>query len=543
MAPCPTGVSGTNALHYLYVSGGSGTAEAVQITGGTCTSGASSGTLTFTPANNHTGAWTIQSATTGIEEALQVIGSNGGTVNIPPGLHMIYGPISVTQEGAHIRCMTRNNATSMIQRNTGKIFDVQAGSVEIGGCALRGGQYIDTVPHAAPAGNIGIVSTGVRGHFHDLMIDLLYGGIQLTGGFHTKITNIWGRNVAGYVIKHSGGVSPFIDTVEYATDSPYEVPSEAGIVINASGAYVYNTDILIARNGILIEPVTEDVTWTFIYDARFDQNFHAGVTIRNASIYSLQGVFIHDLWSATAGVGAIDSPGFTSGGAHPGSEDGIGVIIGEGGAGRITDVVIDGGEIFNNRWQNIKIFDGASRISLKNLKLYEANLGNGVAGSIDTVYVATTGHVEISECEIRGAAAGKGAMRSGILGAPVALDLLFWNNTFDASAVWTSEPTHDLSTNGGMKNRGFNNNLDDVAQSVTAASTLALGARQYFDVLGTTTIDNLAPSYQGRKVVLHNPDAGAFATSTAGNIQNALTINQNESAVCVFYGSKWICQK
>lgn len=54
----------------LYISGGTGTAEVVTPTGGTCTSGASSGNVTFTPANNHTGAWTIQSATSGIQEAI-----------------------------------------------------------------------------------------------------------------------------------------------------------------------------------------------------------------------------------------------------------------------------------------------------------------------------------------------------------------------------------------------------------------------------------------------------------------------------------------
>jgi hypothetical protein len=69
LTPCPQGVAGTNTRHYLYVYGGTGTAEAVLITGGTCTSGAATGTLIFTPANSHTGS-SIKSATVGIQEAL-----------------------------------------------------------------------------------------------------------------------------------------------------------------------------------------------------------------------------------------------------------------------------------------------------------------------------------------------------------------------------------------------------------------------------------------------------------------------------------------
>lgn len=70
LTPCPLGVNGSDTTHYVYVSGGTGTAEAVLITGGSCTSGLSTGTLTFTPANNHSGAWTITSATGGVQEAV-----------------------------------------------------------------------------------------------------------------------------------------------------------------------------------------------------------------------------------------------------------------------------------------------------------------------------------------------------------------------------------------------------------------------------------------------------------------------------------------
>lgn len=82
LAPCPIGVNGTDTAHYLYISGGTGTAEAVLITGGTCTSGLTPGTVTFTAANAHSGAWTVSSATGGIDEAACTFGGSGGTISV-----------------------------------------------------------------------------------------------------------------------------------------------------------------------------------------------------------------------------------------------------------------------------------------------------------------------------------------------------------------------------------------------------------------------------------------------------------------------------
>jgi len=67
--PCPLGVYGTDTAHYIRISGGVGTAEDVLITGGTCTSGANSGTIAFTTANTHSGGWSITSSTAGVQEA------------------------------------------------------------------------------------------------------------------------------------------------------------------------------------------------------------------------------------------------------------------------------------------------------------------------------------------------------------------------------------------------------------------------------------------------------------------------------------------
>jgi hypothetical protein len=55
----------------VLVSGG-GNSEAVNVVGGSCVSGASSGTITFTPYYSYPAGSTIGSASSGIQETLNV---------------------------------------------------------------------------------------------------------------------------------------------------------------------------------------------------------------------------------------------------------------------------------------------------------------------------------------------------------------------------------------------------------------------------------------------------------------------------------------
>lgn len=100
----PMGVNGSNTNHYVYITGGTGTAEKVLITGGTAVSEGLAQTITFVPANNHSGAWTIISATSGIQEAIKYIGLAKGLLFVPPGDWPTYATIKfeATQQIAMI---------------------------------------------------------------------------------------------------------------------------------------------------------------------------------------------------------------------------------------------------------------------------------------------------------------------------------------------------------------------------------------------------------------------------------------------------------
>lgn len=112
--PVPLGVNGvvgvSGAGPYLYVSGGTGTAEACLINGGTGVSGSASGTIIINCANTHTGAWTVQSATAGIQEAANI--TNG--IYLPDGTYNTFAPV-VFNGDATITCASNH---AIIQGNS-----------------------------------------------------------------------------------------------------------------------------------------------------------------------------------------------------------------------------------------------------------------------------------------------------------------------------------------------------------------------------------------------------------------------------------------
>lgn len=95
LAPVPLGLNAADVGHYVELPD-HGTAEAVLITGGTAVAGASTGTITFTPAHSHSAGWTVSSASVGIQEALIAAGAGGGGIClIPAGTFTLHATISV----------------------------------------------------------------------------------------------------------------------------------------------------------------------------------------------------------------------------------------------------------------------------------------------------------------------------------------------------------------------------------------------------------------------------------------------------------------
>jgi hypothetical protein len=72
LTPCPLGIDTTSGAGYQVFLSGGGNSEAVSVVAvpGGCTSGASSGTIKFTPFNSYATGYTLSSASSGIQETL-----------------------------------------------------------------------------------------------------------------------------------------------------------------------------------------------------------------------------------------------------------------------------------------------------------------------------------------------------------------------------------------------------------------------------------------------------------------------------------------
>lgn len=119
LGACPYGVNGTDTGHYIYIEN-----EACLITGGTALSGVVGGTLIVTCAATHSGAFTIESATAGIQEAKNLCSTNTiSQVFIPSGGLTIYAPVRVDSPTRFFGA-GRLQSIILINSITGGAFDV-----------------------------------------------------------------------------------------------------------------------------------------------------------------------------------------------------------------------------------------------------------------------------------------------------------------------------------------------------------------------------------------------------------------------------------
>jgi hypothetical protein len=141
MVPCPQGVFGTDVKHYVYI-GGTGTAETMLITGGTCDgSGINAGTITGTIANSHSAGYTVSSATAGMQEAENVPtwGGASGTKTIhvntmPLNPLYVYAPTYISYS-TKVKGDGNHEDGVVVVGNIG-VFDVQA-NFELEGMGIQ----------------------------------------------------------------------------------------------------------------------------------------------------------------------------------------------------------------------------------------------------------------------------------------------------------------------------------------------------------------------------------------------------------------------
>jgi hypothetical protein len=88
--------------------------EAVQITGGTCTSGSPIGSITFSASNSHSAGYTVQSNDSGISEAISAaIAAGVNEVYVTAGSYAAHGPIMQLPSGFYLHGASRQSIITL----------------------------------------------------------------------------------------------------------------------------------------------------------------------------------------------------------------------------------------------------------------------------------------------------------------------------------------------------------------------------------------------------------------------------------------------
>jgi hypothetical protein len=196
MAFSPLGIAGTDVNHYVYISGGTGTAEAAKITGGTCTSGEQATcTIIFTPANNHSGAYTITSPTAGMQEAHNA--NPGACILTGAGTLQVYAPVwsngNLCVQGA------LPNGTIIDSNSTNtSVFDIQNDWFYLSGLKLVQVGSATTGAYGvytAGAGSSASVANANNGYLERMWFYGFYKDIKTDGGAGSiNLDNLYANN-------------------------------------------------------------------------------------------------------------------------------------------------------------------------------------------------------------------------------------------------------------------------------------------------------------------------------------------------------------
>jgi len=210
LSPCPVGVDTSgNSMYYVYLSG-QGTPEPAMVTGGTCTSGAASGTIVFTPRNTHAATYVLSSASSGIQEAINdacgvpnggggnpnshvILPATGATANALPVYGTIFAHCSrslIEGNGAYLNCFTRDRCMvlgDLVNSNNYANVTVQGirfeTALSVDGCLITNTQRTSNVVTITVASGCSSIQTG-----DTVAIDFVDSSSNAYWGIHGPVT-------------------------------------------------------------------------------------------------------------------------------------------------------------------------------------------------------------------------------------------------------------------------------------------------------------------------------------------------------------------
>jgi hypothetical protein len=517
LAPVPAGVNASDPNHYLYISGGTGAAEAVLISGGTAVSGAASGTVIFSCAHAHSGAWQIQSATGGLQEAIIQVGYNGGVVfvNAPIQLHASVGFLN----GGSVTIMGPGFSTFLLTRAS----DFTSGDLiyNTGGCVV-------TIRDISINNGAGFVSSGA--------------GVRNAGTVAMKLLNMQISNGQYGFVSSTGA---YLDTVMIDSSDPTFQPV-AGIFFQGIGAAISN--VYLSNIWITSRPGANQ-----LINGVWLQNVDGAslINIASMALYALHlecasGLYTTNIWMIQplvdqAGQCAllIDSDGTGSigniqviGGHLAGAVNGAGVQISYA---NISKVRIIGVDIEGNGGEGVSVasaLTGNNTLILSANSIVSNNQANaslpGISIAAGTTGVTITGNRSGNDSALAGGHQVCGLVTHGAFGGTIVGNDFSGNQT-DAVSI-AGPMTGVMHDNKGV---------DDISIAVGAAATTAFPANPHFAMINAAAVTAvtcyLPPGTAGTFI-------GSGATFTAGaSIGNSGTAAGNKLYDWYWDGTKmWI---
>jgi hypothetical protein len=511
IAPVPRGINGTNGSHRVYISGGTGTPEAVLITGGTAVAGASSGTLQFTPANSHSGAWSITSASAGIQEAIFAAGVFGA-VFVPAGVHDIYAPIMDAFAVGIYGIPQMSFLFGQFASGDVLSFVGQPNWTGFNNASCDGLTVYHNVTRTSGADFV--LKWVQDGHFSQLRTANGYDGIRISGALHLQLTDIqlidshYGLHMFATTADINAGMQNAFQANGLRVSSAQEgirVESNCtGTALN--GVYVENT----ATSIHVLKPGVGAVNEFIVSDGFLD-----GFTV--AAVYLDDGVPSNGMSFSNlrinAGAGGTSSYGFFA------TKDNYNVKICNNIIVAHDGVWMQGASGWTVMGNSIAPLNVGGRGVVMATNPCTNNLIVGNTIGYDATYQGSTGTV-----------ADKGIATDTAAHA----DNVVTSNRIKGSTA----PVEWLATGTGNV-INHNVGVDDVIPTVASATTITLPINPVVKITGTTAIQTINGGWPGRVVALIFTNAAPGGVATGGNIARAQTAAQNQRLLMTSDGTTW----
>ena len=532
LTPVPLGVNWNDAgnTHWLYVSGGTDAAGVCYILTagpGNAVSGAATGTLTLTCAAQHRGAYTVGSATGGLQEAQQACGVGNSCEIKIDSLITLYAPVTALSSGRMtftgggrevlaISAAPTFLAGNLFQNLGSSVWTIRDMQINQAAGALTTAIYATNQTHVRTVwvngGDYGIVFYGVsNGQIHNFIFstgDVTFkakAGIRLTGAPGFPCTNIFMSDVGtfGYPVTDANVLTAglLMDNADGVWGSNVTTGGDAGFVISppAGGSYVAS----VIMSGAVCDGPRNFCLNVYgvgpVGGVRFiGPHFHA----QSKAAHLVVGL----AYSMDSNIADFEiTGGWIQGG------DSAGVWIGNtGGSPRGGTITLDGVTIGDNNRGNhlgipgVIIANGAKNLNIQNCPIGSQGQGHQYAGI---------------------------AILGSLTDAIIAGNIL-------------SDNTFPLTIAGPLTNVviGPNQGIDNVIGSVASGATIAMPIYPTFEVTGTTAITNITGGWEGREITLiftNAAPAGVSVGTGAGAVARTQAAVQYQALPLVLYGTKW----